>query len=829
MITNKTLSNHSFRHRRILIAPLLFTLAVSVAFPTQVGAVSYGVNLLVNGNAEEGTASSTGDPVPVPGWSVSSAFTVVPYGAPGFPTVSQGPPDAMNQFFAGGNADLSTATQEIDVTANAADIDAEKVVCDVSGYLGGFDTQDDNATLVVSFQAGDGSELGNTQIGPVLAADRSSLTRLVQRLSSVPVPAGTRSIVVMLIMQRVSGTFNDGYADSLSVVLRAPAVVTNTADSGPGSLRDAVAGGTTITFDPQVFSQANGPQTITLQTALPNLEGSFTIIGPGADLLTVQRSSESSTPKFRLFIVALNVTPMPTVVISGVTLANGNVIDTGGGGGGAMFVGSANCTLNDCVLTGNSADVAGAISIGNGNVALNRCTISNNTAGSDGALRNEAYNGLPSTLSLTNCTVTGNTATDFGQSAITNQSDQATVTATLNVVSCTVAGNTAAIEQFALGGTAVAYLTNSIFAENGQNFISAMLGSETYVSNGFNLSDGNDFTTLNQTGDRNNTDPMLGPLQDNGGRVPTRALLPGSPAIDKGNTIFTTDGRGFPRPIDDPGSINGGGNNSDIGAYEFGSSPKALGNISTRLAVQTGDNVLIGGFIVTGSDPKNVIVRAIGPSLPVTGHLLNPTLELHDSTGAVIASNDDWVNSPDKQAIIDSTIPPTNDLESAIVASLPANGSGYTAIVRGVNNTTGVGLVEVYDLDPAANSKLANISTRGFVSTADNVMIAGTIVVGATPQKVLIRAIGPSLTLAGKLADPTLELRDANGELLDANDNWGDSPNKQAIIDTGIPPTSDLESAVIATLPANNSAYTTIVQGANGATGIGLVEVYALF
>ena len=204
--------------------------------------------------------------------------------------------------------------------------------------------------------------------------------------------------------------------------------------------------------------------------------------------------------------------------------------------------------------------------------------------------------------------------------------------------------------------------------------------------------------------------------------------------------------------------------------------------------------------------------------------LADPILELHDSSGALLETNDNWVDSPNKQAIIDSGIPPSNDLESAIVRSVaPGN---YTAIVRGVNNGTGIGVVEAYDLDPSADSKLANISTRGFVQTGDNVLIAGTIVVGQTSQKVIIRALGPSTGVPGAMADPTLELHDGNGALLEANDNWVDSPNKQAIIDSTIPPPNNLESAIVRTLtPAN---YTAIVRGVNNTTGIAVVEVYAL-
>jgi Divergent InlB B-repeat domain len=253
--------------------------------------------------------------------------------------------------------------------------------------------------------------------------------------------------------------------------------------------------------------------------------------------------------------------------------------------------------------------------------------------------------------------------------------------------------------------------------------------------------------------------------------------------------------------------------------------PTTLANISTRLRVETGDNVLIGGFIITGTQDKKVIVRAIGPSLPVPDALADPFLELHDGAGNLIQSNDNWVDSPNKQAIIDSTIPPSNDLESAIVATLPANSSAYTAIVRGVNDTTGVGLVEVYDLDQSVDSKLANISTRGFVETGDNVMIGGFIVLGSSSQNVIVRAIGPSLPVPGALADPTLELHNGNGDVIAFDDNWKDS--QQAEIEaTTIPPTNDLESAIVATLDPGN--YTAIVRGVNDTTGVALIEVYAL-
>ena len=249
-----------------------------------------------------------------------------------------------------------------------------------------------------------------------------------------------------------------------------------------------------------------------------------------------------------------------------------------------------------------------------------------------------------------------------------------------------------------------------------------------------------------------------------------------------------------------------------------------LGNISTRLSVGTNDNVLIGGFIVTGTQSKQVIARAIGPSLALTGVLSDPVLELHDSTGATIATNDDWQESANKQAIIDAGLAPTNDKESAILMTLEPG--VYTAIVRGVSGTTGVALVEVYDLDRTVDSKLANISTRGFVQTGDNVMIGGIIILGDTDTDVLVRAIGPELAdvgVDGVLEDPILELHDKDGALITSNDDWKESQQSQ-IEATGLAPTDDHESAILATLSPDN--YTAIVRGKNDTTGVALVEVY---
>jgi hypothetical protein len=251
-------------------------------------------------------------------------------------------------------------------------------------------------------------------------------------------------------------------------------------------------------------------------------------------------------------------------------------------------------------------------------------------------------------------------------------------------------------------------------------------------------------------------------------------------------------------------------------------------NIATRAKVLGGDSVAIGGFIIKGIAPKKVIIRGIGPSLTavgVPGALSDPTLELLQRN-ATLATNDNWKDS--QQAEIQySGIPPTNDQESAIVGTLFPD--TYTVILRGKNNGTGVGLVEVYDLDPAADSRLGNISTRAIVEAGDNVLIGGIIGGGNGSQpKVLIRAIGPSLTQFGvpnALQDPILELRDKNGALVATNNNW-QSDQQAAIQATGLAPSNAKEAAILATLEPTN--YTAIVKGANNGTGVGLVEVYHL-
>jgi len=251
------------------------------------------------------------------------------------------------------------------------------------------------------------------------------------------------------------------------------------------------------------------------------------------------------------------------------------------------------------------------------------------------------------------------------------------------------------------------------------------------------------------------------------------------------------------------------------------------------MRVETGNDVGIGGFIITGNDPKHILLRAIGPSLTGSGIpdvLADPVLELHGPGAFVTVTNNNWRDT--QEAEIQATgIPPTNDLESAIDVTL-APGT-YTAIVRGNANTSGVSLVEVYDLNQDVDSKLSNLSTRAFISTGSDIVIAGFLLSDSGgDDKVVVRGIGPSLApasfpVSAVLADPILELRDSNGTLLTSNNDWQDNPIQAAeITAAGLAPTNTLESAISATLPPG--LYTALLAGLNNGTGIGLVEVYDL-
>jgi len=267
----------------------------------------------------------------------------------------------------------------------------------------------------------------------------------------------------------------------------------------------------------------------------------------------------------------------------------------------------------------------------------------------------------------------------------------------------------------------------------------------------------------------------------------------------------------------------------DIGAVEVApADTRNLANISTRMSVQGGNNVLIAGFIVAGSNQKTVIVRGLGPSLAqfFSGTLSDPTLELH-SGNSTLETNDNWQdNSAEAAQISANGFALADPHESGIFTSLPPG--QFTAILAGKNGGTGIGLVELYDLNQSVTSELANISTRGFVLTDNNVMIGGFILSGNANTRIVVRGIGPSLAQFGLnpvLADPTLELHDNNGGIIATNDNWQDDPNQAAQLSAnGFAPSDPKEAGIFISMPPGQ--FTAILAGKNGGTGIGLVEIF---
>jgi hypothetical protein len=307
-----------------------------------------------------------------------------------------------------------------------------------------------------------------------------------------------------------------------------------------------------------------------------------------------------------------------------------------------------------------------------------------------------------------------------------------------------------------------------------------------------------------------------------------------------GSSSVTTDAGGNAQfsatfPVSDASaSFNMTATSQDGNTSEFAQNPRRLKNISTRELVEGGDHVAIAGFIMPGP-PKQlgqvgrvVVFRAIGPSLQgINAPLSDPTLEVYNPAGFRIARNDNWRDDFNAQFIQSLGLAPTHDLESA--TSTDVGGGNYTVVVRGNGAAPGIALVEVYDVDSYAGLEVPNMSTRGFVGTGDNVMIAGTILEqGDGFSRIVARALGPSLATAGitdPLANPMLELHDSQGATIASNDDWRDG-QPEALVALGLAPTKESEAAVLVRLPAG--AYTAIIRGKDNATGVGLVEIYNL-
>jgi hypothetical protein len=527
-----------------------------------------------------------------------------------------------------------------------------------------------------------------------------------------------------------------------------------------------------------------------------------------------------------------------TLQVSTCTISHNTVTDGFvGAGGGIYSTGYGHITVSYSTVSGNSATYGGGVGLeqGDSTMVISDSTLSSNNAKYSGGA---FYNYGGATVTMTNCTLSGNAISNGtgGGGGIYNEGTGHNL-ARIDVINSTIAGNSAGVGGGIRNGgypaNTIVTLVNTVLktGQSGTNIVNSLGGRLTSL--GHNLSsdsaEGDTGTgpggLLNAAGDIRNMDPQLGMLANNGGVTQTHALLPWSPAINSGDDARapTVDQRGVSRV-----------GVSDRGAFEFEIAiPSSFGNISTRLRVLAEDNALIGGMIATGTAPKRVIIRAIGPSLTgfgVPGALENPTLDLFQGS-TLLFSNDDWNNSTQQAEIAASGLAPSNNLESAIIWTLTL-GQGYTAVVRGKDGTTGVGIVEAFDLDPGASSKLGNISTRGFVDVDDNVMIAGLIVSpsNGSTTKVLVRALGPTLGdfgVAGALADPTLDLVNSSGTVIRSNDNWKDDAQQRAAIEAAnLAPSHDEEAALVDTVAPG--AYTAIVRGNNRATGVGLVEAYNL-
>ena len=613
----------------------------------------------------------------------------------------------------------------------------------------------------------------------------------------------------------------------------ATVTVTSTADSGAGTLRQALAdaaSGDTINFS------LPGGSVIGLMSGSLVIDKNLTIDGPGVQLLNVRNMNpDIATNRFRIFTISAGGF---NVAISGLTVSNGNPPGSAGGGGG-IFNQTGTLTITGCAISGNgvhNGQGGGIVNLGGKLHIINSSITDNISFGGlfigGGGIYNLSVPGYDSSVDIANSTISNNSASGGDGGGIWNDSQNTAVDpprSTVIITNTTISNNSASVGGGICndsGNTVTA--ANTIIAKNLQfSDLGDFFGVLT--SQGHNFIGNNSGATITPAaGDQIGTsaspiDPLLGPLQDNGGPTQTQALLVGSTAIDAGNDTTAP-------PRDQRGYVRAG--LSDIGAFEFdGTLPVTLANISTRVEVGHNDDGLFAGFIITGSQPKRLLLRALGASLPLSGALANTTLTLYNSTGQSIEYNNDWRTNSNAAEIEATGLAPGHDTESALLVSL-APGT-YTALVSGLNGTIyggvmfapAIGLVEVYDLDRTVNSKLANISSRGNVRTGDQVMIAGVIVLGADSQRVIVRALGPSIGVPNHLLDPTLELHDGNGTLIASNDNWR-SDQAAEIIATGLPPPNDAESAIVRTLPP--APYTAIVRGTNETSGIALVEVYAL-
>ncbi len=584
------------------------------------------------------------------------------------------------------------------------------------------------------------------------------------------------------------------------------------------------------------------PAGLTFSTSTGVISGTPTALSPAANYTVTATNTGGSTPATVNITVkdvapsALTYSTNPATYTKGTAITN----NTPSSSGGAVV----SYSVSPALPTGLSFSTSTGVISGTPTAlspAANYTVTATNTGGSSPATVNITVNDVaPSALTYsanpaiytTGTAITNNTPSSSGGPVVSYSISPALPTGLSCSTSTGVISGTPTALSAATNYTVTA--TNS----GGSTPATVNITVNDVAPSALTYST-NPATYIKGTAITNNSPSSIG------GAVVSYSI---SPALPAGLSFSTTTGviSGTPTsasPATDytvTATNSGGSTTATVNITVNGG---LVGNVSTRLPVGTGDNVLIEGFIVQGpaGSIKKIIVRAIGPSLApfgITDALANPTLEIHDSTGATIATNDDWrttqvgglITGDQSAEISASQLAPSNDLESAIIANL-APGS-YTAVVRGVNNTTGTGVVDAYDLSPSSPAKLANIATRGLVQPGDKLMIAGFIVQNGTVRAV-IRAIGPSLTAFGisnALTDTTLQLRDQNGSIVVQNDDWKirtDGSSQQAELEaTGLQPTNDLEAAFLITLQPGQ--YTAQVRGKPEQTGIGVVQVYFL-
>ena len=552
------------------------------------------------------------------------------------------------------------------------------------------------------------------------------------------------------------------------------------------------------------------------------------------------------------------------------TITNSNLTDnsagptegTGGGiwNGGAAVISNSTLSYNQANASHDGRPLGSGGGISNsGSVEIISSTLfANWTMGGGGGISSGSDGAI---VTITNSTLTGNSAYGSLEYMIGGQGGAIANGAMLEIANTTLNGNSANRGGGGIYSSKTVRIGNTII-KAGNSGANIFNDAGTVISDGYNLSSDDGGGFLTGAGDQINTDPRLSALQDNGGPTFTHLPLTGSPALNAGDpnfaseTVYDQRGPGYARVF------NG---RLDIGSVEVQPTPiptptptpkpsptpiatptptpistptpiptvapSFLGNISTRLRVETGDNALIGGFIITGNMSKEVVLRGLGPSLAGFGLsdlLADPTLELRAVNRALIFQNDNWQENSQQAAQLSSLgLAPHDSKESGIVATLTP--AAYTTILTGKNNGTGLGLVELYGTNQGTGSRLGNISTRGLVQTGNNVMIGGFILGGSSGNsQIVVRGIGPSLAqfgLSPVLTDPTLELRNADGALLVLNNDWqDDAVSAGQLTSHNLAPSDPKESGIFVVLPPG--AFTAILAGGKGGAGIGLLEIY---